>query len=175
MKELLTAIICAALLVVSGQQKQEAVGVDPSQANEPKKVIPDPPASVCQCKECECRDELISRIEQLELQIQENQTSAGATVESGYQLYVFTADWCGPCRTSKAAIDSLGWEHSYDGEKDVWYVDADQFPETLRQFGVTSLPSFVLVERETKRVVRRSVGGVGAESLSAMYPEMGNQ
>jgi len=127
------------------------------------------PASPCACESCECRDELLSKIEELEQRLHEFETSVQSEPESNYQLYVFTADWCGPCRTHKAGIDKAGLSHDYEGNSDVWYVDADKFPATLKQYGVTALPTSILIDKSTGRSVRQAVGPV---DVLSKFPEL---
>jgi len=146
------------------------VGTERAETKVPQKpVIKADLVSPCSCGDCECRDDLIERIEELELQIHEFETSVQSEPESNYQLYVFTADWCGPCRTHKAGIDKAGLSHDYEGKSDVWYVDADKFPATLKQYGVTALPTSILIDKSTGRSVRQAVGLV---DVLSKFPEL---
>lgn len=73
------------------------------------------------------------------------------------QVLFFCADWCGPCQQAKsdtAWMAARGWRYGANGH--VRLVDADREPELVRRYGITSLPTFVLIERTTGRELRRS-------------------
>ncbi len=73
-------------------------------------------------------------------------------------LYDFYAEWCGACRETSAAIDQLARD-GYAVER----INVDQQPELARQYGVTSIPCFVVVERG--REIDRVVGRASIERL----------
>ncbi|MCL4855388.1 MAG: thioredoxin family protein [Bryobacteraceae bacterium] len=53
------------------------------------------------------------------------------------KVIAFTAAWCGPCREAKpylVQVEAAGVE--------VEIVDIDEHPESARQYGVTSVPTF---------------------------------
>ena len=54
----------------------------------------------------------------------------------------FTADWCAPCQRTKPVADEL----KRDGLVDFLYIDADTELELLEQFGIKSVPTYVLIE-----------------------------
>lgn len=62
----------------------------------------------------------------------------------------FTADWCQPCQRTKPVSDEL----KRDGLVDFIYIDADTELELLEQFGIKSVPTYVLIEDgvEVKRM-----------------------
>jgi hypothetical protein len=70
MKEIQTFLLLGAVTFALVGTKQAETGN--TQSPEPIKV----PASPCACTECECRDELLANIEELELRIHEFETSA---------------------------------------------------------------------------------------------------
>lgn len=69
MKETQTLLLLAVVTFALVGTKQAETGN--TQSTEPIKV----PASPCACTECECRDELLAKIEELELRIHEFETS----------------------------------------------------------------------------------------------------
>jgi thiol-disulfide isomerase/thioredoxin len=62
----------------------------------------------------------------------------------------FTADWCNPCQVTRPIAEEL----RKDGLIDFIFVDVDSEIELLQQFGIKSVPTFVLIEEglEVKRM-----------------------
>lgn len=62
----------------------------------------------------------------------------------------FTADWCNPCQRTRPITDELKRE----GLVNFLYVDVDTEIELMQQFGIKSVPTFVLIEEglEVKRM-----------------------
>lgn len=97
-----------------------------------------------------------------------------------YQVLLFTADWCGPCRSDKRQIlphlERDGLNVSDDpATADVLLVDADEWPEYVALWQVTALPTYILVEPggETAREVRRHAGTLGtARRFQRTFPEV---
>lgn len=63
-------------------------------------------------------------------------------------LYDFYADWCQPCKMMTPIIDQL--------EKDrpditIIRVNADESPETCRDYDVRSIPTYILVDGGTEK------------------------
>lgn len=66
-------------------------------------------------------------------------------------LYDFYADWCTPCKVMAPIVDQLETERP---DIEIIRVNADENPETASDFGVSSIPTFVLVDGEKQtRVV----------------------
>lgn len=67
------------------------------------------------------------------------------------QVYYFTADWCGPCKTVRPIVEELNRDQS-----DVKFqiIDVDSEVELVRSFEVKSIPTFIRIEngKEVKRV-----------------------
>lgn len=61
-------------------------------------------------------------------------------------LIDFWAPWCGPCRMMGPIIEQLAEE--YEGKAKVGKVNVDEEGELLQAFGVTSIPTIVLVKDE---------------------------
>jgi len=57
-------------------------------------------------------------------------------------LVDFWAEWCGPCRMVAPTLDQLAEE--YDGKVRIAKLNVDQAQETAMQFGVSSIPTFIL-------------------------------
>lgn len=62
----------------------------------------------------------------------------------------FTADWCQSCERTRPVADEL----KRDGLIDFIYIDADTELELLEQFGIKSVPTYILIEDgiEVKRM-----------------------
>lgn len=70
-------------------------------------------------------------------------------------LIEFGAQWCGPCKTVAPELEALG--HELQGKAKILTVDIDKSPILAREFGVQSVPAFVVFHQG------RPVGGrVGA-------------
>lgn len=84
---------------------------------------------------------------------------AAASTEAA-ELLIFTASWCAPCQTLKkdvAANPELLAGYAWG------YVDFDAEKETARGYGITTVPTFLILEHN--KVVRRLVGYPGPEKL----------
>ena len=62
----------------------------------------------------------------------------------------FTADWCNPCQRTRPITDELKRE----GLVDFLYVDVDTELKLAEQFGIKSIPTYILIEDglEVKRM-----------------------
>jgi thiol-disulfide isomerase/thioredoxin len=62
----------------------------------------------------------------------------------------FTADWCNPCQRTRPIADEL----MRDGLVDFIFVDADTEIKLFEEFGIRSVPTYVLIEdgKEVKRM-----------------------
>lgn len=58
-------------------------------------------------------------------------------------LLDFYADWCGPCRAMSPVIDELASD--VESHADVVKVDIDKSPELAAQYGVNSIPTFIVL------------------------------
>jgi thiol-disulfide isomerase/thioredoxin len=77
-------------------------------------------------------------------------------------LLDFTAPWCGPCQSMAPVIHRLESE-GFPVRK----VNIDQHPQLAAQYGVTSVPCFVMLSEG--REVDREVGAVGHDRLMRMF------
>lgn len=96
-----------------------------------------------------------------------------------YQVLLFTADWCGPCRQDKRALvphlKRNGLSVSDSNTADVMIVDADEFSGHVEAWRVRALPTYILVETrgETAREIRRHAGRLSTPArFRGLFREM---
>ena len=77
------------------------------------------------------------------------------------KLLHFTAEWCGPCKMMKPVISEVVDERPY-----IQYVaiDIDANPETASDFGVMSIPTFILID-EMDNIVGTVIGAKPKQAL----------
>lgn len=80
---------------------------------------------------------------------------------SGLWLVDFFADWCGPCRMIAPVLEQIAME--MQGKLHVIKVDVEKCQKTTAQFGITSMPTLVLIKDGAE--VGRIVGLRDAEKL----------
>lgn len=80
-------------------------------------------------------------------------------------LLDFSAKWCGPCQSMEPTIHRLQ-QQGYP----IKQVDADTSPAVLQRYGVTGLPTFVLIVRG--REVERISGRVSESTLRRMLAKI---
>ncbi len=76
------------------------------------------------------------------------------------ELLEFTATWCGPCQRISPMIMQLkrsGWP--------IRKIDVDKNPQLAKQYGITAMPSFVLVINGKPLLNEKIVGGADAKTL----------
>jgi len=59
-------------------------------------------------------------------------------------LIDFFAEWCGPCKMMAPVLDEIA--RDYQGKLKVVKVDVDESGEIAARFGVTAMPTFVLLK-----------------------------
>jgi thioredoxin 1 len=77
-------------------------------------------------------------------------------------LVDFWATWCAPCIAMEPALEELAQQHQ--GKLKVAKVNIEQNTITAQQFGVRSLPNFLLFNGG--RVVGQIAGAVSRQKLS---------
>lgn len=55
------------------------------------------------------------------------------------------APWCGPCRATKPVLESLARE--YEGAVDFLAINADEYPELLRELRIFSIPTVLTTDQ----------------------------
>jgi len=87
-------------------------------------------------------------------------TTFAKDTEKGLVLVDFYATWCGPCRMMMPIVDS------YKDKIKIVRVDVDECPETAQQYGVMSIPTFMLME--DGKALKQQVGAM-PEKLFAEF------
>ena len=60
----------------------------------------------------------------------------------------FYAEWCGPCKMVSPILESLSEE--YKGKINIYKIDTDKENELAGAFGISSIPSILLVPKKGK-------------------------
>jgi thioredoxin len=79
-------------------------------------------------------------------------------------LLEFGAEWCGPCKTVAPELEALARE--LDGKAKIVTIDIDRSPLLAREFGVQSVPTFVVFHQG--RPVGGRVGALRRQQLREM-------
>lgn len=72
-------------------------------------------------------------------------------MQEKHVLY-FTASWCPPCKQTRPIVEEINNESD---EKPFAIIDIDEQPDMVKLYGITSIPTFVMVDiigEETKRM-----------------------
>ena len=79
-------------------------------------------------------------------------------------LVDFYADWCGPCKMMMPVVEELA--KTYDGKAKVGKVNVDEQGELAEEFGVMSIPAFVVIKNG--KVVDQALGAMAKAKLESM-------
>ncbi|HEX5752894.1 MAG TPA: thioredoxin [Archangium sp.] len=83
-------------------------------------------------------------------------------------LVDFTAQWCGPCRAIKPALESLASE--YKGRVKVTRIDVDESLVTAQEYGIRSMPTLLFFKQG--KVVGQIVGAVPKAKLASAFQQV---
>ncbi len=87
--------------------------------------------------------------------------SSAATSEP--VLLDFHADWCGPCRQMRPAVEQLS-RKGYP----IKSIDIDHAPDLKEKYGVDAVPTFIVVDSQGRELGRTS-GNQPADQLARFY------
>ena len=76
------------------------------------------------------------------------------------QLIYFYGTFCNPCKSFRPAIDNISQYHP------VKYVDVDQEPQLVAEYGIRSVPTVVVVENG--RIIDKKSGVLTEGQLRSM-------
>ncbi|MCW4050953.1 MAG: thioredoxin [Candidatus Bathyarchaeota archaeon] len=79
-------------------------------------------------------------------------------------LLDFWAEWCAPCRMMSPIINQMAGE--YSGKAYFAKLNVDQNPRTAMQFGVMSIPNFIVFK--AGKPAGQTVGAVGKQGLAQL-------
>ncbi|MCX7831854.1 MAG: thioredoxin [Actinobacteria bacterium] len=81
-------------------------------------------------------------------------------------LIDFWASWCSPCRIMAPIMEEIAIK--YGDKVKVGKLNVDEYPEIASQFGVMSIPTFILFEKGIPKKFT-----VGAKSMETLLTELG--
>lgn len=85
------------------------------------------------------------------------------------RILIFKASWCGACQALNSEwpkLEAVKWKVGSTEQSHFQLVDADERPDLMTKYGVSSLPTVILVENE-QEVARH--GLLGAFNLAELY------
>jgi thioredoxin 1 len=82
-------------------------------------------------------------------------------------LVDFWAEWCAPCRMIAPVLDELAAE--FEGRATVGKVNVDEASELAQEFGVSSIPTLIIMKNGEE--VKRFVGVTSKDDLSQALEE----
>ena len=80
-------------------------------------------------------------------------------------LLDFWATWCGPCMMIAPTLEEIARENA--GKLKVGKVNVDEQMELAMQFGVTSIPLLVVMEKG--QIVKKAVGAMPKAKIEALF------
>lgn len=90
---------------------------------------------------------------------------AAATSTGQPTLIDFWADWCGPCRQVSPVVAAIAAEHP---EYTIVKVDIEAAPKTAQHYGITSIPTLVVLNADGEAVSRLTGAKTKAALLAAL-------
>jgi thiol-disulfide isomerase/thioredoxin len=91
--------------------------------------------------------------------------TTGTDTRTAPVLLDFGASWCGPCQATRPEVERLKAE-GYP----VRVIDVDKAAELKARYRVSSIPAFIVVDREGRELARQT-GATTAKELARFYNE----
>tara|TARA_R110002072_G_scaffold303099_1_gene493447 strand:- start:164835 stop:165365 length:531 start_codon:yes stop_codon:yes gene_type:complete len=85
------------------------------------------------------------------------------------KILVFKATWCGACQSLNyewPSMKKVGWRIGGKLTDHIQLVDSDERPDLVSKYGITALPTLVLVD-DDKELARQ--GSLGARNIAEFY------
>jgi thioredoxin len=80
------------------------------------------------------------------------------------------APWCGPCKMIKPKLEKLAKD--YEGQVDLWEVNADDNPELLKSLRVYGIPTLIVFRNGQE--TQRYVGAKSGSTLKSLFETLAN-
>jgi thioredoxin len=77
----------------------------------------------------------------------------------------FWAQWCMPCKLMTPALEKTA--HRYNDSVDLIRINADENPQTVKDFGILGIPSIVVLSNGHETT--RHTGSLNEEQLNALF------
>lgn len=86
------------------------------------------------------------------------------------RVLMFTAEWCYACKTGLADfgpwLEKSGWQIDDTDAAHCQLIDADERPDMVRKYRITSLPTFVLIDGDKEL---RRTGYAGRMTIPTLW------
>lgn len=94
-------------------------------------------------------------------------SDAHLVTEKQFMLLYFTATWCGPCKRVLPIIEQLSTDEMY---KNIEFckIDIDLCDQLTNSYGITSVPTFILVDGEIDHSIIERTSGADSKSIDVL-------
>jgi thioredoxin len=75
------------------------------------------------------------------------------------------APWCMPCRAMSPALERVSKQ--YDGQVDLWKINADEHPELARSLNVMSIPTLIAFQGQQE--ISRAIGAQNEGGITSFF------
>ncbi len=77
----------------------------------------------------------------------------------------FWAPWCGPCKSMAPKLEKVSQE--FEGQVDLWKINADENPDILRSMGIMGIPAMLGFSNGDE--LFRITGALNPEQISQVF------